>query len=116
MDIPKDVLATHHAEHLGRGVCNSQGARKRAKLGLLGRVTDREMDDPYSTPQVSGGRQSDDRAVRLCAFEAIILPSGVGILLVTLTLVSTHISLFVLTGSALHNNVYVYTQLCTVRL
>ena len=34
-------------------------------------------------------------------------------LLVTLTLVSTHISLFVLTGSALHNNVYAFTQLCT---
>ena len=29
---------------------------------------------------------------------------------------STHISLFVLTGSELHKNVYVFTQLCTVRL
>ena len=28
----------------------------------------------------------------------------------------THISLFVLTGSELHKNVYVFTQLCTVRL
>ena len=37
-------------------------------------------------------------------------------LLGTLTLVSTHISLFVLTGSELHKNVYVFTQLCTVRL
>ena len=34
----------------------------------------------------------------------------------TLTLVSTHISLFVLMGSELHKNVYVFTQLCTVRL
>ena len=28
--------------------------------------------------------------------------------------VSTHISLFVLTGSELHKNVYVFTQLCTL--
>ena len=53
------------------------------------------------------------------SFQLLCVPSQLArleILLGTLTLVSTHISLFVLTGSELHKNVYVFTQLCTVRL
>ena len=35
----------------------------RKLAGLFSRVADREVDNPYSTPQISGSRQSGDRAI-----------------------------------------------------